>query len=327
MKSYAHPSTAHTASDFALEYRQLGDTSLKVSVISFGASPLGDVFSQTDPAEGTAAVRYAIERGINFFDVSPYYGLTLAETRLGEALEGHRQDVMLATKCGRYGAEEFDFSAARIITEFGNSLRRLRTDHVDLLQAHDVEFGEVNQIVEETIPAMRRLQEQGKARFIGISGYSLKNLVEVSRRAKVDTILSYCRYNLMVADMDDVLVPYTQQHGIGLINASVLHMGMLTRRGAPDWHPAPPEVRDAGRRIVDLCDEHGVDPSELALKFSLDHPRVATTLVGMSTCEQVEANLRALQLSIDPALLAEIQNILKPIHNYVWPSGRANNHG
>jgi L-galactose dehydrogenase len=168
------------AANLSLEYRQLGHTSLQVSVVSFGASPLGNVFQQTDPAEGVAAVRYAVERGINFFDVSPYYGLTVAETRLGEALQGHRQQVVLATKCGRYGADEFDFSAERITTEFENSLRRLRTDHVDLLQAHDVEFANVEQIVRETLPAMRRLQQQGKARYIGITGYSLKNLVDHS---------------------------------------------------------------------------------------------------------------------------------------------------
>jgi L-galactose dehydrogenase len=322
-----HTSTQHTAANASLEYRPLGQTSLRVSVVSFGASPLGDVFHQTDPAEGTAAVRYAIERGINFFDVSPYYGLTLAETRLGEALEGHRQEVVLATKCGRYGADEFDFSVTRITQEFENSLRRLRTDHVDLLQAHDVEFGDVDQIVEETLPAMRRLQEQGKARYVGITGYSLKNLVEISRRAKVDSILTYCRYNLMISDIDDVLVPFAQEHGIGIISASALHMGILTRRGAPDWHPAPPDIREAGRRIVELCDAHGIDVSQLALKFSFDHLRVATTLVGMSTREHVDDNLRALQLTIDPAVLAKIQEMVRPVHNYVWPSGRIENHG
>jgi L-galactose dehydrogenase len=315
------------AANLSLEYRQLGHTSLQVSVVSFGASPLGNVFQQTDPAEGVAAVRYAVERGINFFDVSPYYGLTVAETRLGEALVGHRQEVVLATKCGRYGADEFDFSAERITVEFENSLRRLRTDHVDLLQAHDVEFADVEQIVQQTLPAMRRLQRQGKARYIGISGYSLKNLVEIARRAEVDTILTYCRSNLMISDIDDLLVPFAQQHGIGIINASVLHMGILTRSGAPTWHPAPPEIHDAGRRIVELCAAHGVNPAQMALRFSLDHPGVATTLIGMSTRKHVEDNLHALQLPIDPALLVEIQQIVKPVYNYIWPSGRAENHG
>jgi L-galactose dehydrogenase len=322
MKTHSPTSIAATGTDFPLEYRQLGDTSLQVSVLSFGASPLGDVFSRTEPEEITSAVRYAVERGINFFDVSPYYGLTLAEARLGNALHGYRQEIVLATKCGRYGADEFDFSAARITAEFENSLRRLRTDYVDLLQAHDVEFGDIDQIVEETIPAMRRLQQQGKARYIGITGYSLKNLVEIARRANVDSILTYCHCNLMVSDIDDVLVPFAQKYGIGIINASPLHMGILTRSGAPDWHPASPEVREAGRRVIELCHTHGVDASELAIKYSLAHAGVATTLVGMASRRQVEDNLRATQFRIDPLLMAEIQEIVKPVFNTLWPSGR-----
>src|SRR5450631_4194396 len=126
-----------------MEYRQLGETELKISILGFGASPLGNAFRATDPAEGKAAVHLAVERGINFFDSSPYYGLTLAETRLGEALAGRRDRVILATKCGRYGFSEFDFSAKRVIASMDESLRRLQTDYVDLFQAHDVEFGDV----------------------------------------------------------------------------------------------------------------------------------------------------------------------------------------
>ena len=200
-----------------MEYRQLGETGLRISILGFGASPLGNAFRETDPVEGKAAVHLAVERGINFFDVSPYYGLTLAETRLGEALEGRREKVVLTTKCGRYGADEFDFSAARITAGLENSLKRLRTDYVDLLQAHDVEFGDVQQVVEETVPAMRKLQEQGKARYIGITGYSLKNLMEIAGQVKVDSILSYCRYNLLITDMEAKLVPFAKKRGVGEI--------------------------------------------------------------------------------------------------------------
>jgi L-galactose dehydrogenase len=310
-----------------MEYRQLGNTSLRVSFLGYGASPLGDVFRHTDPAEGAAAVHFAVERGINYFDVSPYYGLTLAETRLGEALVGLRQQVILATKCGRYGADEFDFSAARITAGIEDSLARLRTDYVDLLQAHDVEFGDARQIVEETVPAMRKLQQQGKARFIGITGYSLKNLMAIASQVPVDTILTYCRYNLMIDDMDSSLIPFAKQHGIGIINASPLHMGIITERGAPAWHPAPQEVRDAGQRVVALCRAHGVDASELALRFCLDHPGVASTLVGMSSRAHVERNLKCLDLRFDPSLLEEIRATVAPVANLTWPSGRPENYG
>ena len=310
-----------------MEYRQLGETGLRISILGFGASPLGNAFRETDPVEGKAAVHLAVERGINFFDVSPYYGLTLAETRLGEALEGRREKVVLTTKCGRYGADEFDFSAARITAGLEDSLKRLRTDYVDLLQAHDVEFGDVQQVVEETVPAMRKLQEQGKARYIGITGYSLKNLMEIAGQVKVDSILSYCRYNLLITDMEAKLVPFAKKRGVGVINASPLHMGIITERGAPEWHPAPQAVRDAGQRVVAVCKARGVDASEVALRFCLDQPDVASTLVGLSSRGHVERNLKCLEMRNDPELLAEIAKAVASVKYLTWPSGRAENYG
>jgi L-galactose dehydrogenase len=308
-----------------MEYRKLGSTSLEVSQLGFGAATLGDVYGATDPAEGIASVHLAIDRGINFFDVAPYYGLTLAEERLGEALAGRRHRVVLATKVGRYGLSDFDFSAERVTASIDESLKRLRTDYVDLLTAHDVEFGDVQQIIDETIPAMRKIQEQGKARFIGISGLPLTTLVRVAEAVPLDTILSYCRYNLMVEDMDDVLLPVAKRLGIGLINASPLHMGVLTKHGPPEWHPAPPEVREAGKKVGELCRARGVDVSALALRFCLDHTYVSTTLVGMATRQQVEANLKLLDITTDRKLVAEVRSLLGLSFNRIWPSGLPRN--
>jgi L-galactose dehydrogenase len=274
-----------------------------------------------------AAVHCALDHGINFFDVSPYYGATVAESRLGSALAGYRDRVILATKCGRYGTEQFDFSAKQIARGLEESLSRLGTDYVDLLQAHDVEFAHADQIVLETIPAMRRLQEQGKARYVGITGYSLRNLVEIASRARVDSILSYCRYNLLISDLDDVLMPFAKTNGVGVINASALHMGILTDRGAPSWHPAPQEVKNAGKAVVELCRVHGVDASELALRHSFAHLGVTSTLVGMSTRKSVEACLRALQPADDSELIAEIRHIVEPVYGCTWQSGLAENYG
>src|SRR5580698_3098019 len=109
-----------------MEYRSLGTTDINVSMIGFGASPLGDVFRTIDPNEGVRAVHFAIDSGINFFDVSPYYGLTLAEKRLGEALSGYREKVVLATKCGRYGENVFDYSAKQVSVGVEESLQRLK---------------------------------------------------------------------------------------------------------------------------------------------------------------------------------------------------------
>jgi L-galactose dehydrogenase len=310
-----------------MEYRKLGRTDLRVSLLGFGTAPLGDMYGTTDPLEGKRAVHFAIEHGINFFDSSPYYGLTLAEERLGQALLGKRHQVVLATKCGRYGFADFDFSAKRVIKSMDESLRRLQTDYVDLFQAHDIEFGDTEQIINETLPAMRKIQEQGKARFIGITGYPLKTLVRVAEAAPVDTILTYCRYNLMVTDMEDVLTPFAKDRGIGLINAAGLHMGILTQAGEPDWHPAPAGVREAGRRVASVCRERGADVAEVALRFCLDHPYVSSTLVGIPNRMQVEANLKLIRTQTDPEMIGAIRAAVAPVFNHVWPSGRPENYG
>jgi L-galactose dehydrogenase len=151
-------------------------------------------------------------------------------------------------------------------------------------------------------------------------------LRRIAEAAPVDSILTYCHYNLMNTDMDAVLTAFARGRGIGLINASALHMGILTEQGPPDWHPAPQAVRDAGRRAVEFCRSHGADISEVALRFSLGHPYVSSTLVGMANTRQVEASLKLLRTSTDPELLRQVEAILAPVFNYVWPSGRAENH-
>ena len=320
-----HGRIARESSFPGIEYRRLGRSGLVVSNIGFGASPLGNVFRMTEPDEGKRAVHYAIENGINFFDVSPYYGVTLAEERLGDSLVGYRDQIILATKCGRYDENQFDYSARAVAAGLENSLRRLKTDHVDLLQVHDVEFGDLAQIVHETIPAMRKLQEQGKTRAIGITGYPLRALTRIAESIPVDTILTYCRYNLMITDMDEILTPVAIEEDIGLINASVLNMGLLTERGAPDWHPALPEIREAGKRAVDLCSRRGVSLPAIAIRFALDHPCVSSTLVGMSSVQHVYETIDALTARSDIELMEEIRAILKPVLNSVWVSGRPEN--
>jgi L-galactose dehydrogenase len=309
-----------------MRYRKLGQTDLELSVLGFGAAPLGDVYSVIDPVESARAIHRAIDLGINFFDVAPYYGLTLAEQRLGTVLAGRRNEVILATKCGRYGLNDFDFSARTVIDGVNDSLERLNTDYFDLLQVHDVEFGDTEQIITETLPALRALQQAGKARYIGITGYSLETLIRIAEAAPVDSILSYCRYNLMIRDMDETLTPLAEEKSIGLINASPLHMGVLSTSEIPAWHPAPASIVAAGRRADEICKAHGLRLTEVALRFCLAHPYVTSTLVGMSTIEQVEENLRALEPAEDDDVIQEIDAAIGPDFNYVWPSGRIETH-
>lgn len=306
-------------------YRTLGKTNLKVSVIGFGASPLGNEFATIDPGEGERAVHLAIDQGVNYFDVSPYYGRTLAEKRLGAALAGRRQQILLATKTGRYGSDRFDFSAQRVVTSVEESLKRLRTDYLDVLQAHDIEFGDRFRVINETIPAMLKLKEQGKVRLVGVTGYPLDYICGVIEASEVDTVMSYCRYNLMDTALDYLLRPAAEKKGLGLINASPLHMGMLTEQGAPAWHPALTPVHEAARRAVDWCSSRDVDLADLALQFAFDYAPAATTLVGMSKTAHVERNLKQVGVKPDPDLLAGVQAIIKPVADVHWIVGKPEN--
>ena len=308
-----------------MQYRKLGRTGLSVSIIGFGASALGSVFGEVSMRDGQEAVECAIEHGITLFDVSPYYGNTKAEERLGENLIGHRDDVVLATKCGRYGTDHFDFSEATIVREFEQSLRRLRTDRVDILQAHDIEFGNVRQIVTETVPAMRRLQEQGKVGAIGLTSYWPGLLARVARETCVEVVLNYCHQNLLMTDMSHALEPLATQAGLGLINASPLHMGLLGGGLIPAWHPAPKEVIAAAQDVVKLCRSFGEEPARVALWACLRDAAVNSTLIGLSNKTQVEVSCSALERNPDAALIAAIEARIRPVLNTAWPSGLVEN--
>lgn len=308
-----------------MRYKSLGKTGLSVSVIGFGTSPLGNEFGHVDASEGQRAVQVAIDAGINYFDTSPYYGRTLAEQRLGKALAGKRQQIVLGTKCGRYDKNNFDFSAARIRTSVDESLQRLRTDYLDILLAHDIEFGDREQVIHETVPAMRELQRLGKARHIGISGLPLRMLADVAERAEVDVVLSYCHYNLMIRDLERWLIPTAERLPIGLINASPLHMGLLTAEGPPEWHPASQSVKEASAKVVELCKAYGAEPAVVALQFCLSHPSISSTLVGISNVGQIQQNLRVLEADPDPELLAQIETVITPVRDITWASGRREN--
>lgn len=308
-----------------MEYRVLGKTGLKVSALGFGASSLGSVFRPVDEAEGIRAVQVAVDLGINLIDVSPYYGLTKAETVLGRALKGISRDrYYLATKVGRYSDDLFDFSAGRVTASVDESLARLHVDYVDIIQCHDIEFGDLDQVVNETLPALRKLQKGGRVRYVGVTGLPLKIFRYVLDRAELDTILSYCHYSLNDTALG-ALVPDLKVKQVGIINASPLSMGLLSGRGAPDWHPAPAEIKATCAKAAAFCREQGTDLSKLALQFSVAHPDLATTLVGTASPENMAKNVRWIQEPTDLDLLAQVVQMLESIHDKTWPSGRPEN--
>ncbi len=310
-----------------MQYNLLGKTDLRVSRLSYGASPLGSVFGPVREEDGIAAVHAALEYGINLIDVSPFYGLTKAETLLGKALKTVKRDrYYLSTKVGRYGndARDFDFSANRVIASVDESLGRLGLEYVDLIQCHDIEFGSLDQVIHETIPALLKLRDTGKVRYIGITGLPLKIFREVLAQSHVDVILSYCRYSLNDSSLLQ-LIPLLKQKGVGIISASPLSMGLLSDQGPPTWHPAPPDVQAACAKAVKHCEKRGSNISKLALQYSLANADIATTLVGTAKEQNIRMNAQWADEPLDQQLLAEVLDILKPIQGKSWPSGRKEN--
>ena len=311
-----------------MHYRTLGRTGLDVSVLSFGGSSLGGAFRTTDDNESIRTVRTALDLGMNFIDVSPYYGATRAESVLGRALAGApRESYILATKVGQYGDGEFDFSAARVKRSLDESCARLGVDYIDLLQCHDIEFADLNQIVNETLPALVQLREAGRIGHIGITGLPLKIFPGVLDRAPagaVETILSFCRYELNDAALGG-LIPYLKEKGVGIINASPTGMGLLTERGVPPWHPAPKRMIEVSRRAVAYCQAIGADIVKLAVQFCVAHPGITTTLIGSANPDNIRKNIRYAEEPIDFELMAQVLSILEPVKNHNFTRGRPEN--
>jgi L-galactose dehydrogenase len=299
--------------------RRLGKTGLSLPAIGFGAAPLGGAYGSMTQAQADRAVRAALEAGIDFFDVSPYYNN--AEEVLGRALKGiPRESYTLCTKLGRYGIDTFDFSPARAEASIEESLRRLGTDYLDILLCHDIEFVERGPVITETIPTLRKAQAAGKTRFVGVSGLPLSIFPEVLEKTDLDVILSYCHASLNDDSLTGLL-PLLEARGVGVIAASPLSMGLLTDDGPPDWHPAPAVLHETAARAAAHCREKGKSLAALALSYSLRLPGPATLLIGMASEEQVAQNLAALDAPLDEELLAEVSAILAPVQRLTWPSG------
>lgn len=290
---------------------------MRLSQLGFGASSLGGVFRGIRESEGIEAVFTAIEGGINFIDVSPYYGHLKAETVLGKALQQlPRNRYYLSTKVGRYGKDGvnlWDYSARRAQESVYESMERLHIDHIDLINVHDVEFADLHQVVEETLPALVELRDQGVVGHVGITDLQPENLrwvVEHSAPGTVESVLNFCHYCLN----DDLLLDYLdffEERGIGVINASPFSMGLLSTRGAPDWHPAPQALKEACARAAAYCQQKGYPIDKLAVQYATSlNPHIATTLFSSASPANVKKNIDYVNEPIDPTLVEEVKALI-----------------
>ncbi len=303
-------------------YNELGRTGMRLSNLSFGASSLGGVFHGIREDEGIRAVHVAVDNGINFIDVSPYYGHLKAEMVLGKALrEIPRDKYFLSTKVGRYGHDgvnTWDYSAGRVTDSVYESMERLGVDYIDLINVHDIEFqgdrpGGLQLIVDETLPALTELRKKGVVGHVGITDLQPENLrwvIEHSDEGTVESVLCFCHYCLCDTLLTDYL-DFFEQHGVGVINASPLSMGLLSERGAPGWHPAPQALKDACRRAAEYCRAEGYAIERLAMQFSTSlNPRIASTLFSSANPANVEKNIGYVSEPADPQLVAKVQEII-----------------
>ena len=302
---------------------------MRISRLCFGASSLGSVFHATREAESIEAVEAAVDGGINFIDVSPYYGHYKAETVLGKALlRIPRQKYYLSTKVGRYGKDgtnTWDYSARRAKESVYESMERMHVDFIDLINVHDIECqaalpGCLQKLVDETLPALHELKKEGVVGHVGITDLQLENLrwvIDHSEEGTVESVLNFCHYCLNDDALEDYL-DFFEEHGVGVINASPLGMGLLTSRGVPDWHPAPKPLVEACAKAAAYCAGKGYPIEKLAIQYSVGNPRIAGTLFSSANPVNVRTNIEWALEDPDPELVREVQDIIGDQRRVTW---------
>lgn len=270
-------------------------------------------FGQTDEAEVHRLIHEAIDSGINFLDTAPLYGRGESERRIGKALIGRRDKVVLASKAVRY---DLSYGYESTIRSVEDSLLRLQTDRIDLLQIHDVEKQPRELILNETIPALQKLREDGKIRFLGVTTRDLPLLMDYMKTGCFDTIQFYARYMLLDHSAKDEVIPFAKQKDIGIINGSVLGMGLLADAPAQFFDEAM--LTKAKGYIDQLAFLRRTEPKGLiepAMRFSLSHPDIHVTLTGTASRQSLRKNLSYCDgKGLDPENLQRVYSLFQGQH-------------
>tara|TARA_B100000686_G_C16626783_1_gene882317 strand:- start:159 stop:1088 length:930 start_codon:yes stop_codon:yes gene_type:complete len=296
-----------------MERRKLGKTELELPVISYGASSLGQEFRKISIDEALRSCRTAIDLGMDFIDTSPFYGRGMSEVMLGQVLRDiPRDSFTLGTKLGRYDIHHFDFSAKRVAESIDISLHRMGVDYIDIILCHDIEFVKMQQIVDETIPAIQKIRDQGKVRYIGFSGYPMKIFPFIIDQIDIDVVLSYNNYHLQNTKFSN-LFSYLNERNIGIMNAGPFCARLLTNTSLPNWHKEPEEVRNACKKAAEFCSNQGVDIAQLAVQFCAANTDITTTIAGSANPDNVQNWSKWAEIPIDQELLQRVLSILDPV--------------
>ena len=315
-----------------MEFRYLGRSGLKISALTYGNWLTHG--SQVENDVASACVRAALDAGITSFDTADVYADGAAETVLGEALQGQRRESLeIFTKVywptGPRGHNDVGLSRKHIAESIDASLRRLRTDYVDLYQAHRFD---IETPLEETMQAFAQVVRQGKALYIGVSEWTADQIRQghaLARELGIQLISSQPQYSMLWRVIEDEVVPTCRELGMSQIVWSPVAQGVLTGKYRPDQPPPAgsratddkggarsierfmrPEVLSAVQGLRPIADELDVTMAQLALAWVLANDNVAAAIVGASRPEQVAENVKAVDVRIPPELLARIDDVL-----------------
>lgn len=296
----------------------------KPAKLSLGCSAFGGVFKPMPLEECVAILRSAFKAGISLLDTAPWY--KSSETVVGNCLqqlakEGFaRSSFCLNTKCGRYTTGQmFDFSAARVTQSVHDSLRKLQTSYIDTIQIHDCEFGDEDQIVNETLPALDLLRQAGKVRRIGVTSYDMRTLRRIIERSdiRIDSALVYCRYalndrSLVEHDTDsESFLSFLRRRQIEFIYASPIAMGLLCNRPPPVWHPASDNLKARTVAANEFAEQRGFNLARLAIGYVLQQADIPTTLVSCTSLDIMQANIEVLHGGLTPEETAILDVIVQ----------------
>jgi aryl-alcohol dehydrogenase-like predicted oxidoreductase len=320
-----------------MRYRQLGASGLRVSVLTMGTMTFGGTggFASVGATDLDGARRQldrCLEAGVNLVDTADVYSGGLSEEIVGQALEGRRDDVLLATKARMPmgdGPNDAGLSRHHLVRSCEASLRRLRTDHIDLYQVHEWD-GQTP--LEETLRALDDLVHAGKVRYVGCSNYAgwqlMKALGIAERQGLARFVSQQIHYTLQAREAEYELLPISLDQGLGVLVWSPLAGGLLSgkyRRGEPGpaqsrllsgWDEPP--VRDQDllydivEVVVEVAKDRGVSPAQVALAWLLERPAVTSLVIGARTEEQLADNLGAADLSLTGEELARLEEVSRP---------------
>lgn len=293
-----------------MKYRYLGNSNLKVSAVGLGTWAYGnDIFGEVDDQQSIKAIRAAVDAGINLIDTAPAYGDGHSEEVVGKAIEGIRDQVIIATKCGihRKGPKYIrGLSPERIRTELENSLNRLNVDQIDLYQIH---WPDPDTPLEDSVEELLKLKREGKFKYLGVCNFKVDLLKKIS--GMTDIISLQPQYSLLKRDIEKESLPYLIENNLGSLSYGTLGGGILSGKykERPKFEEDEKDNRDGfypffkkenwsqTQELIKLLEEiaanHNQSPAQTAINWSLNRPGITTALVGAKTEKQARENAAA----------------------------------